>query len=56
MKDILEKELLEIQNELKSETDFIKKIELKDKELEIKLKLGLTNIEDNYEVCENCSA
>lgn len=56
MKDKLLEELLEIQSELLTETDFIKKIELKDRELEIKLELGITNVGDSYEACENCSA
>lgn len=56
MKDKLLEELLQIQTELLTETDFIKKIELKDRELEIKLELGITNVGDSYEACENCSA
>lgn len=56
MIDRLVEELLEIQDQLKKETDFIKKMELKDRELEIKLELGLTSFGDSHEDCENCSA
>lgn len=56
MRDRLIEELLNVQSQLLSETDFIKKIELKDRELEIKLELGMTSLGDSYEECENCSA
>ena len=52
----LQQELLEIQNKLEVTTDFIEKLELKDRELEVKLKLNLISTEDNYEACEGCSA
>ena len=52
----LVEELLEIQDQLLTEKDFIKKMELKDRELEIKLELGITSLGDSYEECENCSA
>lgn len=56
MRDRLIEELLNVQSQLLSETDFIKKIELKDRELEIKIELGMTSLGDSYEECENCSA
>ncbi len=56
MRDKLFEELLDIQNQLLTETDFFKKLELKDRELEIKLELGVTSLGDSYEECENCSA
>lgn len=56
MKDKLYEELLDIQTELLNVTDFIKKLELKDRELEIKIELGLTQTGDSYDACENCSA
>lgn len=52
----LQQELLEIESKLAITTDFIEKLELKDRELEIKLKLNLISTKDNYEACEGCSA
>jgi len=52
----LQQELLEIENKLKETLDFLEKLELKDRELEIKIALNLIGIKDNYEACEGCSA
>lgn len=56
MRDKLYEELLDIQAKLLTVTDFIEKLELKDRELEIKIELGMFELDDNYEACENCSA
>jgi len=56
MKDKLYEELLDIQAKLLNVTNFMEKLDLKDRELEIKIELGLTQTGDSYEACENCSA